>query len=251
LQNPVARGGNLFKEDWFGTFRENPNFDRIIQSWDTAYKTGNANDYSACVTIGLVRERRDGSTAVPGYYLLHAWRGRIEFADLKRCAVDFYNQWRPEAVVVEDAASGQSLLQELRSHTTLPIAPVKPDSDKYSRATSVTPALEAGSFRLLEGASWASDYLAEMTAFPGGAHDDFVDATVQALSYLRASQDPGLLTYYSTLARKAGMRLPNRIDGRLSNVLCHRCGREIIGTRIEQGSLNFHVKCHWLSQNGQ
>jgi len=37
----------------------------------------------------------------------------------------------------------------------------------------------------LEGAAWSSDYIAEMTAFPGSAHDDFVDATVQALSHLR------------------------------------------------------------------
>jgi predicted phage terminase large subunit-like protein len=249
-QNPVARGGNLFKEDWFGTFLESPKFDRIIQSWDTAYKTGNANDYSACVTIGLVRERCDGSTAIPGYYLVHAWHGRIEFADLKRRAIDFYNLWHPEAVLVEDSASGQSLLQELRSNTTLPIVGVKPESDKFTRATSVTPALEAGCFRLLDGAPWASFYLAEMTAFPGGAHDDLVDATVQALTYLRASQDPAMLILYRELAQQAGMPPPSA-DGRPLRNPCDRCGLEIVGSRIEQGPLKFHIDCHRLWENGQ
>jgi predicted phage terminase large subunit-like protein len=251
LQNPVARGGNFFKEKWFGTFREIPKFDRIIQSWDCAFKTGRTNDYSACVTIGLVRERREGSTAVPGYYQMHAWHGRIEFAELKRRAIEFYNQWHPEAVLVEDTASGQSLLQELRSNTVLPIRGVKPDSDKSSRAASVTPAMEAGGFRLLEGASWANDYLAEMTAFPGGAHDDFVDATVQALAYLRASQDPALLVYYRNLLEQAGMRVPNAADGPLPVNPCHRCGLEIVGTRIEMGLFKFHRECHRLSEDGK
>jgi phage terminase large subunit-like protein len=38
--------------------------------------------------------------------------------------------------------------------------------------------MEGGHFWVLEGAPWSGDYLAEMTGFPGVAHDDFVDATV-------------------------------------------------------------------------
>jgi predicted phage terminase large subunit-like protein len=177
LQNPVARGGNLVKNEWFGTFRDLPKFDVLIQSWDCAFKSGQENDYSACVTIGFVRERRQDSTAAPGYYstaapgyyVVDAWRGKIEFVELKRKAVELHQRWRPSAVLVEDTASGQSLLQELRSNTAMPIKGVKPDSDKYSRASSVTPMIEGGQFRLLEGAAWSSSYIAELTAFPGGA----------------------------------------------------------------------------------
>jgi len=203
LQNPIARGGNVFKEKWFGTFRELPKFDRLIQSWDCAFKTGQTNDYSACVTIGRIDWDERGSTAAPGFYLVHAWRGRVEFADLKRRALALYEQWRPEAVVIEDAASGQSLLQELR--TALPIVGVKPDADKYARAASTTPAIENGQFWLLEGAPWGGDYLAEMTSFPGGAHDDFVDATVQAMNYLRERQEPGIMEYYRKIAMNPGV----------------------------------------------
>jgi predicted phage terminase large subunit-like protein len=203
LQNPIARGGNLFKEDWFGTFHEVPKFDLLVQSWDCAFKTGKENDYSACVTIGFIVERREVSTAAPGYYLVDAWRGKIEFVELKRKAIELNREWRPSAVLVEDTASGQSLLQELRSNTAIPIKGVKPDSDKYTRASSVTPAIEGGQFWLLEGAAWSGAYRAELTAFPGGAHDDFVDATVQALTYLRANPEPSILTYYKDLAGTA------------------------------------------------
>ncbi len=100
----------------------------------------------------------------------------------------------------EDAASGQSLLQELRSNTALPIQGVKPDSDKHSRASYATPMIEGRQFRLLEGAAWSTAYLEELTAFPGAAHDDFVDATVQALTHLRDSPEPNVLVYYRGLA---------------------------------------------------
>jgi hypothetical protein len=109
-----------FKAEWFGTYRNIPKFDALVQSWDCAFKTGRENDYSACVTLGHVRDRSEGSLAAPGYYLLNAWRGKIEFADLKRKAAELYQEWRPSAVLVEDTASGQSLLQELLSNTTLP-----------------------------------------------------------------------------------------------------------------------------------
>jgi predicted phage terminase large subunit-like protein len=52
---------------------------------------------------------------------------------------------------VEDTASGQSLLQELRTISILPIKGVKPDADKFTRAASITPAMENGQFWLLEG----------------------------------------------------------------------------------------------------
>jgi len=195
LQNPIARGGNLFKEKWFGTYREIPKFDALVQSWDCAFKTGQASDYSAWVTIGYVDWSEGASASAPGYYLLHAWRGRVEFAELKRHALALYERWHPTDVLIEDAASGQSLLQELRT-TLLPISGVKPDGDKLARAASITPAIEGGHFWVLEGASWSDEYLAEMTAFPGAAHDDFVDATVQALTFLRQPREPGIIGFY-------------------------------------------------------
>ena len=90
---------------------------------------------------------------------MHAWCGRIEFADLKRRAIELYDQWRPQAVLIEDTASGQSLLQELGTDAALPIKGVKPDADKLARAVSVTPTIEAGGFRLVEGARWFSVWL--------------------------------------------------------------------------------------------
>jgi predicted phage terminase large subunit-like protein len=60
---------------------------------------------------------------------------------------------------------------------------------------AVCPTLEARRLILPEVAWWREDFMAELTAFPAGVHDDWVDGVAQALNYLRASQRAGIITY--------------------------------------------------------
>lgn len=95
-------------------------------------------------------------------------------------------------------------------------------------ASSVTPAIEGGQFWLLEGAAWSRAYRAELTAFPGGAHDDFVDATVQPLTYLRANPEPSIITYYKDLAGTARIQIEQLRNRRpqISDAELRRCSHE-------------------------
>jgi predicted phage terminase large subunit-like protein len=177
-QRPSAAEGVIFKRDWW-RFYASPltvSWNRIVQSWDTAFKTGTENDFSVCTTWGVAEN---------GYYLLHLWRERVEFPELKRVVASLAEQWKPNAILVEDKASGQSLIQELKTSTALPIITVKVDSDKQTRAQAVTPLMEAGRIFIPESASWVSHFIEEMAGFPNGIYDDIVDATTQALNYLR------------------------------------------------------------------
>jgi predicted phage terminase large subunit-like protein len=177
-QRPAAAQGTIFKRDWwqFYTPPVAVPFTRVVQSWDTAFKKGAENDYSVCTTWGVAEN---------GYYLLHLWRDRVEFPELKRVLASLAEQWNPDAILVEDRASGQSLIQELKLSTVLPIIAVKADSDKLSRAQAVTPLVEAGKVFLPKSTPWLSDYIDELAAFPTGKRDDAVDSTAQALNYLR------------------------------------------------------------------
>lgn len=175
-QRPAAAEGAIFKREWWRYFREQPFFKRIVQSWDTAFKTGAENDFSACTTWGV---------ADSGYYLLWFWRGKVEFPELKRCMNWLAQEWRPNQILIEDRASGQSLIQELKHSTALPIIPIRADKDKLARAEAITPLIEAGKVFLPESAPGLNDYVDELAAFPNGVHDDFVDSTTQALNYLR------------------------------------------------------------------
>jgi predicted phage terminase large subunit-like protein len=177
-QRPTLEEGAVFKREWWRTYREQPECKRVIFSLDTAFKAGQSNDYSVIAIIGETET---------GYYLLHVWRGRAEFPELKRQAVAFADIWKPHAVLIEDAASGQSLIQALQAETRLPVLPVRPQGDKQSRAAAVTPLVESGRVFLPEAAPWLRDFMDEASAFPAAPHDDQVDALTQALNYVRES----------------------------------------------------------------
>jgi predicted phage terminase large subunit-like protein len=176
-QRPAAAEGTIFKRDWIRTYHDLPSsFQKIVQSCDTAFKTGAENDYSVITTWGVTEN---------GYFLVSLWRGRVEFPELKRQVSIQAELWKPHVILIEDKASGQSLVQELRLATRFPILPVKIDSDKRARAEAVTPMFEAGRIFVPESAPWLDTYLDELASFPAGTHDDAVDSTTQALNYLR------------------------------------------------------------------
>lgn len=178
--NPTVAEGQIIKREWWKYYSECPNFLRIIHSWDTAFKDKSQNDYSVCTVWGETQN---------GYYLLDVWRAKVEFPELKRAAVALDARDKPSAVPVEDKASGQSLIQELQRDTTIPVIPFKVDRDKIARAYAVTPLIEAGKVFLPKSASWLHDYIEELSTFPNAEHDDQVDSTTQALSFMRGEPE--------------------------------------------------------------
>jgi predicted phage terminase large subunit-like protein len=190
-QRPVPPGGKLFKTEWFQFFDAirfldeyraaritggQSKFERVVQSWDCAAKTGQRNDYSVCTTWIVTSS---------GYYLVDRYKDRVEFPDLKAAAIRLASQWNPDAIIIEDASNGQPLIQEFRT-TVLPIVPFKPGSrDKWARANAVTPMVEAKKVFLPAEATWTADFLDTVTSFDSAPHDDDVDSMVQFLSYVR------------------------------------------------------------------
>ncbi len=176
-QQPVPEGGGIFKKDWLKFYERLPGkFERIVQSWDTAFKTGEDNDFSAGTVWGETRNKE--------YYLLEVLRGKWMFTELEAKIQEFYQRWRPVAVLVEDKASGQSIIQNLKSRTSLPIIPIKDtQKGKEARASAISPLFEAGKVYLPKDAPWLANYISELTKFPRGKHDDQVDSTTQFLNW--------------------------------------------------------------------
>lgn len=192
-QRPAPREGALIKSRWWQYFDVPPEIDMVIQSWDTAFKSGHSADPSCCQTWGRSKT---------GFYLLDCHVARLEYPELRRVALSLAERWNPSAVLVEDKSSGQSLVQDLRS-TRLPIVPVRADTDKISRLVACTGAIESGRVWLPNSAPWLAGFLAETANFPASPHDDQIDALSQALNYF-AQQDAGsgLIDYYRALAEK-------------------------------------------------
>ncbi len=176
-QEPTPAEGGTFKLHWFGRY-EKPieAYRRIVQSWDTAYKKGEENDPSCCLTFG---EREDG------HDLLHALVARMEYPELKATLYRHAAAWGTNAILIEDKASGQSLLQDARRETQLPVIAVHPKGDKLTRAMAISAMIEAGRLRLPLNAAWLTDFESEIMHFPNGTHDDQVDSLSQYLEWIR------------------------------------------------------------------
>ena len=189
--NPTIAEGEIIKREWWRYYKELPSFDRTVHSWDTAFKDKHLNDYSVCSIWGETSN---------GFYLKDIWRAKVEFPELKRIALALYERDIPDVVLVEDKASGQSLVQELQRNTRIPVLPIKVDANKVARANAATPLIEAGKVYLPESASWLFDYIEELSAFPNAKHDDQVDSTTQALSYMRGpGEEIEAIVVYDTM----------------------------------------------------
>jgi predicted phage terminase large subunit-like protein len=119
-------------------------------------------------------------------YLLDVWRRHCEYPELKRAAVELIARWSPVAVVIEDKASGQALIQELIGQFgSNIIRRAIPTTDKISRIKIESVHFESGKFYLPRRAAWLSEYESELLTFPSSRYDDQVDATSQAINYFR------------------------------------------------------------------
>ena len=153
-----------------------PGFDRIVQSWDTANKPSELADYSVCTTWGLKG---------PKFYLLNVMRKKLSYPDLKRAVMEQDRLFRPQAILIEDKASGTQLIQELIEAGCSRVTRVSPEGDKIMRLHAQTATIENGFVFLPEAAPWLADYLAELTTFPAGRWDDQVDSTAQFLAWTK------------------------------------------------------------------
>ena len=150
----------------------------IIQSWDTAFKKNEENDYSVCTTWKVEKSE---------YYLIDIFRERLEFPELKRKVIELNAKYKSNLIIIEDKASGISLIQELKRETRLPIKAVKVSTDKVSRVHSITPLLESGNVVLSEAIENIDIFLNECEDFPNGEFDDMVDSMSQFLEYIRTA----------------------------------------------------------------
>jgi predicted phage terminase large subunit-like protein len=178
-QAPAPLGGGVVKEEWFKRYApgELPSkFEQVFQSWDTANKATELCDHSVCTTWG-VKDKH--------VYLIHVYRKRLSYPDLKRAVGEQAEAFRPNTILIEDRASGTQLIQGLVSEGMHAIKPYDPTGDKTMRMHSVTSSIENGFVYIPDRAPWLGEYLHELTTFPNGKYDDQADSTSQALDWFK------------------------------------------------------------------
>lgn len=184
-QRPRPDEGGIFKEAWcrhnrWGAIPTQAT--TVVHSWDTAQKPEEINDF----TVNTVW--RSGFQ-VPGNYLAEVFRKRMDYPTLKDAVIAYAVRDKPSAILIEDKSSGQSLIQELRRNTSLPIVAIEPKGDKIFRAVDVSEMVESGLCLLPKagtaGTEWLIDFEGEFFGFPLSTHKDQVDSVTQYLKWAR------------------------------------------------------------------
>jgi predicted phage terminase large subunit-like protein len=191
MQRPVAEEGGIIKKRWLQRwdYEDPPSCDFIIQTLDTAFSTSTSADYSVIQTWGIFSQKEVDYNGVEVWcanlILLSSVRDKYEYPDLRRVAQEQYDEYRPDVVIIEKKASGQSLLQDMRK-AGVPVMEYLPDRDKVARVYASTPTFEAKRV-WLPRTKYADALLEELIQFPNAQHDDQVDTTTMAINYLRDS----------------------------------------------------------------
>jgi predicted phage terminase large subunit-like protein len=184
MQDPTSEEGSILKREWWKVWEKDeiPPLKHVIQSYDTAFLKKETADYSAITTWGVFYPNDDSG---PNLILLDSLKDRYEFPELRRVALEQYQYWKPETVVIESKASGLPLTYELRK-IGIPVVNFSPSKgqDKHARVNAVAPLFESGVIWAPEE-KFAEEVIEECAAFPYGDHDDLVDSTTQAVMRFR------------------------------------------------------------------
>lgn len=218
LQNPLASDSVIFQPEWINFWPsyvkddkgnivrdkngievklELPAFDAVFLSLDGAFTEKNSADDSCLIALGLWKPI-EGS---PKYsvMVLDCYMKQVDYPTLRDEVIRQYgnkfgkNDKQVDGIIVENKSSGTALIPELRKAgiTTIPYNPGS--LDKTARANLVSPLVRDGYLWIPESGnlkrqgypmSWLSKWHEQMLYFPNVAHDDAVDATVQALAVL-------------------------------------------------------------------
>ncbi len=214
-QRPAPPGGAIFLRDWWSGDRnrydvKDPQWysktvARVL-SYDTAFKVGAFNDYTGLTVFDIVLDP---------WYIVHVrWieNRKLEFPDLVAAANDDAARWNYDGklllVAIEDAGSGQSLVQTIAAGTDQALAarvvPHKPRGSKAARARSQSLwcSLDMVRFPYVDAdVPWVHDFIGpepggKLFKFPSVEHDDDVDSFTQGLwelePYLRQGYDAKL-----------------------------------------------------------
>jgi predicted phage terminase large subunit-like protein len=203
-QRPSSEEGNLLKRTWWKYYIHMPReFEEVVQSWDTAFKDANTNDYVVGQVWGRIGAEK---------YLLDQFRARTDLPGTMEAIRMMTHRWPvAELKLIEESANGPAVIQMLhREIEGLVAVPVK--GTKESRVHSVAPQIEAGNIWLPDphDHAWVRDFVEECARFPTDAHDDQVDAMSQALMRLSHLERAAIMRLLPNFGHREGPIRPSR-----------------------------------------
>lgn len=182
LQAPLPASYNLLSSDDISYYETLPSGGMyFVISWDTAIKVSEHTDYSVGTCWAVANDH---------FYLISMIRQKMTYPLLKNEVQKQADKYRPKYLLIEDKASGQSIIQDLRLLGYSNIKPIKPVGDKITRFASVVPMFQSGKVLLPKKSAFNSVLINELISFPNSSHDDIVDSVSQFLIFAKEMNAP-------------------------------------------------------------
>ncbi|HEV2155414.1 phage terminase large subunit [Bradyrhizobium sp.] len=173
-QRPTVADGVLFRRETIQYYDELPEQLRFYAASDHAVGTGQRNDPSCLLKVGV--DRQDNI-----YVVECDWRRMPTNVAVEAMLVMGGGDKRPLLWWAERGHISKSIGPFLRKRmletgTFFHLVEVTPAIDKEQRAQSIAARVAMGKVYFPRRALWTEKAINEMLAFPNGNHDDFVDA---------------------------------------------------------------------------
>ncbi len=177
--------GKKFRREWFEIVKKAPRQLRWSRFWDLAStepKSGRDPDW----TVGLLLGEARGE-----YWIADIRRARLNPGGVERLIRQTAIMDTPRVEICieqEPGSSGKSLIWYYQTHVLQGFAVygIRATGSKETRANPVSAAAQAGLIHVVEG-PWLGELFDELEVFPGGAHDDQVDALSGAFAKIAGS----------------------------------------------------------------
>lgn len=173
MQTPSPDEGGEWKKNWFEIISK-ANLPPLKWNMyiDGAYTKDNSND-----PTGIQISAKFNND----YIILSSIDKYLEMPELLKFIPEFIQAVGVSInmIYVEPKASGKSIAQLIKQQTRLNITEIKSDfvqMSKIERARTVSPFIESGRVKLVEG-SWNEAYLQQIAMFPNAKHDEHIDLT--------------------------------------------------------------------------
>ncbi len=198
-QSPGVRGGGIIRRDWWQPWDgEYPELGTCIASLDTAMEEGDMNDWNALTTWGAF----PGPEGEPKLIMTSAARWRCKLAELVARVAEICRYRKIDYLLIEKKTRGRDVYDEILRlfgteawQTVL----IEPKGTKISRLNAVAPLFSgdlkrdprtgidvySGGMIYAPAREWSDLVIDEVSSFPTGKHDDFVDSISQCLSFVR------------------------------------------------------------------
>lgn len=180
-QNPINKGGNKVKTEWFEYVDLAPSNLKVDLWLDGAYTKDSQNDPTGMIITSFDKQNNS-------LYIIHAHSALLEMPELLTFLKDYkiaHKLDNRSIAFIEPKASGKTLKQLLNVQTKIPAIEIKSylvQEGKEARLQAASPYIESGKVKIVRG-NWNSKFTAQLTGFPKVKHDEYVDLLGYACEY--------------------------------------------------------------------